>query len=139
MGDRDGNGLMRATYYDPASDLAAETAVADAESALALVQGMGRLASGRGRPTVEFVRDDGASLAVSSDGERAFMVWIDPLGDSHHSVGGAFFGTLVFDYFGSWSEARGDQLVSVDHIAECLAEFFSGGSPATGTVVFSPD
>jgi hypothetical protein len=67
---------------------------------------MGR-PSGRGYPTWELARDDGSSLALSTDGTRAFLVWTNSLGESFHSAGHdpTDGEPMVFDYFGSWSEA----------------------------------
>ncbi len=55
-----------------------------------------------GHPPLEVWRDDGSSLSLSTDGERAFLVRIDVDGTSHSSAGEAADGpVLVFDYRGS--------------------------------------
>ena len=130
---------MKACYFDPRSGEAVEVSTDSLESIIKLIHEMGSINSDRGHPTVELLRDDGSSLAVSTDEGRAFLVWIDPLGDSHHSVGEADNTSMVFDYFGSWSEAPPDQLVPIDKVTGCVAAFMSGGSPATDSVLFTPE
>jgi hypothetical protein len=50
-----------------------------------------------------------------------------------------FSEVLVFDYYGSWSEAPGDHLITPEQAADCVRAFFDSGSPATTAVLFSPD
>lgn len=51
-------------------------------------------------------------------------------------VGG---GLLVFDYFGSWSEAPDDLLVPLADAVGCVTQYLAHGVPDTATVIFSPD
>jgi hypothetical protein len=130
---------MKACYFDPKTEETVEIHVETPEQVKAVLNQAATIGSGRGRPTVEIAKDDGSSLAVSTDGARAFLVWVDSLGGSHHSVGGAADGSMVFDYFGSWSEAPADQLVPADEIDACIRGFLTGASPATDTVLFTPE
>lgn len=130
---------MKACYFDPKPEQTVDSHVETPEQVKAVLDQAAAISSGRGRPTVEITKDDGSSLAVSTDGERAFLVWVDSLGGSHHSVGGAATGSMVFDYFGSWSEAPADHLVPADEIEACVRGFLTGTSPATRTVLFTPE
>lgn len=67
------------------------------------------------------------------------MVWTDTLGDSYHSVGGGYEEDLVFDYFGSWSEAPGEYLVALSDAVGAVQAFLDSGSPVTDSVLFSQD
>jgi hypothetical protein len=48
-------------------------------------------------------------------------------------------GVLVYDYFGSWSEAPDGQLVSLPDAIDCATQFLRDGVPDTAYVIFSPD
>ena len=72
-------------------------------------------------------------------GDRAHLVWVDSLGQSFHSVGIGAGSAMVYDYFGSWSEAPGDCLVRLSDALDALEQFASHGSPATERVMFQPD
>lgn len=130
---------MKACYSDPRSDETVEVPVDSPAAVAGLLDELAAMTSERGRPTLEILRDDGASLAVSQDEARAFLVWVDPLGESHHSVGGVDDESMVFDYFGSWSEAPADQLIPIEQVGGCVKAFMSGGSPATEAVLFTPE
>jgi hypothetical protein len=130
---------MRAIYYDPRAEQAVEADVDSVEGIAQLVRVVAELKTQRGNPTIEIIRAEGATLALSFDGHRAFLVWTDTLGESHHSVGGRYEEHLVFDYFGSWSEAPGEYLVGLDDAIDAVRAFFYSGSPATESVLFSPD
>jgi hypothetical protein len=78
-------------------------------------------------------------LSIGTDGQRACLVWTNSLGDSLHSVGGAGGGVLVYDYFGSWSEAPAGHHVSLADAIDCGTQFLRHGVPDTAAVIFSPD
>ncbi len=130
---------MRASYYDPLLQESVETDVGTGEVFDRVAGMVAQLKTERGTPTIELACNDGSTLAFSSDGERAFLVWTDTLGQSHHSVGGGYADELVFDYFGSWSEAPGEYLVSYADACVAVREFLTSGSPVTHSVLFSPD
>lgn len=97
------------------------------------------LRSGRGHPAVEFKLDDGSTLSLGTDGARAFLVWMNSMGESFSSRGSGEEPSLVYDYFGSWSEASSDALVSLTDAVESVRQFLHSGVPGTETVIFSPD
>jgi hypothetical protein len=130
---------MRASYFDPDRGSAVESSVDSLEGVIALLQTVLTLRSPRGHPTLELVRDDGSSLSFSTDGKRALVVWTNSLGESFHSVGGTEDKPMVFDYFGSWSETSGSNLVEIDSATDCLANFLKRGVPDSDRVLFEPD
>ena len=131
--------MASASYFDPDHD---ETIRADGigeSDVAALVSTVTSLSSGRGHPALELGRDDGTALSIGTDGQRAYLVWTNSVGDSLHSVSGEGGGVLVYDYFGSLSEAPADQLVSLADAIDCGTQFLRHGVPDTAAVIFSPD
>jgi len=61
------------------------------------------------------------------------------LGETFHNVGSSGGPLLIFDYFGSWSEANGDCLVPLNDALDSVAQFLRTGKPDTATVVYLPD
>src|SRR5262249_51360519 len=131
--------MASASYFDPERDETVHAVRINERDVVALVSTVTSLSSGRGHPAIELVRDDGSALSIGTDGQRAFLVWTDSLGDSFHSVGSAGEGVLVYDYFGSWSEAPVDQLVSLADAIDCGTQFLRHGVPDTACVIFSAD
>ena len=100
--------MIKTQYWNPAHD---STVTGQLMSEVELHNLFGRilgLSSGRGHPALELVREDGSSLVIATDGSRCVLSWVNPLGESFHSVGGATGPILVFDYFGSWSEVSAE-------------------------------
>jgi hypothetical protein len=135
----DGNGLMRASYFEPAKDEAVELAGCSVDNISSLLGVILGLSSKRGHPTLELVRGDGSSLALSTDGTRAYLVFVNSLGESFHSTGGSGGESMVFDYFGSWSEAPASSLVSLEYAQQCAEAFALTGTADTDRVLFEPD
>jgi hypothetical protein len=135
----DGNGLMRASYYDPAKDEAVELTECSPDDLSPLLEMILSLSSKRGHPTLELMRDDASSLAISTDGIRVYLVYVNSLGESFHSIGGSFSESMVFDYFGSWSEASASSLVSLEDAKKCAESFTLTGTADTDRVLFEPD
>jgi hypothetical protein len=46
---------------------------------------------------------------------------------------------LVYDYFGSWTEAPVESQVPFDDAANAMEQFALSGKPATEKVAFQPD
>lgn len=89
---------------------------------------------------MEFVRDDGSSLSFATDGTRAFLVWTDSLGETFHCVGREPPDQpLVFDYFGSWSEAPAHTLVALQPALDSVRAFLRDGIPDTELVIYAPE
>ena len=133
---------MNVSYFDPRTDKPVGPAECSAAQVPALLDIIQSLDEGRGHPTLEFTRDDGSSLGLSTDGERAFLVWVNSIGESFHSVGGGVKSgdkVMVYDYFGSWSEAPPDWLVPLEDARQCAEKFFRTGTADTEKVLFEPD
>jgi hypothetical protein len=133
--------MMQASYYDPVKDKAVQIREGSEDDIQGLLDVILALRSQRGHPTLELMRGDGASLSLSTDGERAYLVWVNSLGESFHSVGsdqheGA---PLIFDYFGSWSEAPQQYLVTLEDAVQCARTFYLTGTADTDRVLFEPD
>jgi hypothetical protein len=130
---------VRASYFDPLNAVSVETDVESAEDLKSLLDQISALTTSRGRPTLELLRDDGSSLALSSDGRLGFLVFTNSLGESFHSSGGKPGRRLIFDYFGSWSEAPSEALIAFSEAFRSAVEFLREGTPETEAVLFEPD
>lgn len=132
---------MRASYFDPVNEKTIVIQQCSEEDVPGLLDAILAIRSHRGHPTLELTIPDGASLALSTDGELAYLVWISSLGDSCHSVGNDqnTGESLVFDYLGSWSEAPRQYLVSLEDAVLCTQRFFHTGTADTDRVLFEPD
>jgi hypothetical protein len=133
--------MMRASYFDPVNDKTVEIPQCSEGDVLGLLDVVMALRSQRGHPALELTIADGATLSLSTDGESAYLGWTSSLGDSFHSVGNDQngVGSLVFDYFGSWSETPRRYLVSVGDALLCMQRFFLTGTADTDRVHFEPD
>jgi hypothetical protein len=109
--------MMRVSWFHPRTERKIESEAVSANDLLRVVDEAWQVTAGCGLPSVVAVRNDDTVLAVSGDGERAFITWVDSLGDSYHSVGGSFTEILVFDHFGSWSEALGERRTALPLVA----------------------
>ena len=78
-------------------------------------------------------------MSLATDGERAFLVWISSTGLSSSSRGSGEGPSLVYDYFGSWSEASSDALVPLADAVQSVRQFLHSGVPGTETVTFSSE
>jgi hypothetical protein len=67
------------------------------------------------------------------------LVWVNSLGESHHSVGDGGRSDLVYDYFGSWSQAPSDCQVPLEYAIDAMEQFAQRGTPVTERVFFRPD
>jgi hypothetical protein len=92
------------------------------------------LSSGRGHPALELLRQDGSSLVIATDGPRCVLSWAKTLGGSFHSVGGSPGPVLIFDYFGSWSEAPAEFTIGPREALECARRFILSGTPDSDSV-----
>ena len=129
---------MTAAYWDPSIESSVEDEVSGPEIEQ-LVTALIARRSRRGVPALELRRVDGSLITVGTDGHRAVVSWTNPLQESFASVGSNEASeVLVYDYFGSWTEAPGSALVSLDDALGCLRAFVSTGVPDTDVVLFSP-
>lgn len=131
---------MQASYFDPANDKAVEIERCSGADVPGFIDAILALRSRRGHPTLELTTAHGATLSLSTDGDLAYLVWTSPLGGSLHSVGSDQNrgGPLVFDYFGSWSEAPRQHLVSLEDAVLCTLRFVLTGTADTDRVLFEP-
>ena len=131
---------MKASYYDSVNDEVVEVKGCSASDIRDLLYSVVALERGQRHPTLEFKHDNGSSLSLSTDGERAFLVWVDSLEEPFHSVGGTGGEDelFVFDYFGSWSEVPREFLVPLEDGIECAMKFFVTGTADTDRVLFEP-
>jgi len=131
--------VIRASFFEPAMETIVERAIGTDAEVTELVQTILALSSDRGHPAADLVREDGSAVTIGTDGEWATLVWIDSLGASHHSVGSGATKTLVYDYFGSWSEVAADFQASLGAAVAAVQQFVQQGSPVTDQVLFVPD
>lgn len=133
--------MHQARSFDPTHDSIQEEWIGPGWRAGDLVNAVLTRRSGRGHPAAEVIREDRSSLTLGTDGEWAILVWVDSLGESLHSVGGGTGsgGTLVYDYFGSWSEAPSEFQVPLADAVEAMEQFVRQGAAATERVIFQPD
>lgn len=133
--------MPRAVWYDPDRAVPIERVLTPPQPAVSdLLAEVLSLPSPRGHPAVEFIRDDGTSISIATDGARAFLVWTNSLGETFHSVGRDQPGAvLVFDYFGSWSEAPAHQLVAFQDAVSSAEAFLGSGVPDTQAVIFTAE
>jgi hypothetical protein len=110
-------------YFDPGTERIVEREVRTEADVLVTVRAARSLRGSRGTPALEVQRADGSSLSVAYEGERATLVWVDALGEPFHSVGSDGGLPLIYDYFGSWSEAPAAHCVPASAATTCLAAF----------------
>ncbi|MFN8148769.1 MAG: Imm1 family immunity protein [Candidatus Nanopelagicales bacterium] len=121
------NGPILARYLDPRTDSVVVTVVTAPGDAVAVLRAVAALGGSRGRPALEVERPDGSTLSIAQDDQRGSVVWVDPLGQSFHSVGDGHGHPFVYDYFGSWSEAPAGHTVALSAAEACLASFVADG------------
>ena len=92
-----------------------------------------------GHPTVTLCRPDESTLSLSTDGRRCLMVWVNSFEESAHSVGAQPGPDLVFDCYGSYSEAPNEWTVPVALALQCARRFIERGTPDTEEVLFEQD
>lgn len=129
--------VVDASYWSPDTGAPIERRASAAQIG-ELVETILELRSARGHPALELRRDDGSSVALGTDGEWAVVSWVTALGESFASAGDSENRLLVYDYFGSWSEAAGTWLVPLADAVTCLERFLVDGSPVTERVLFIP-
>ena len=129
-------GMMRATFQNPTDGTDVAITVASDEDVSRLIDDVLSFHQQRGHPTFELSRDDDSTLSFSTDGERVFLNWTNSLGETLHSTGHGATEPLVFDYFGSWSEAPAVWLVPMENARTCVQEFIVRGIPETPEVLF---
>jgi len=128
-----------AAYWDPPSDQQVVVHVSTDDDLTRLLDLVLTLRSGRGIPALEIRRNDGSSVSLGTDGTWALVTWTNPLKETFHSIGDHHGDVMVFDYFGSWSEAPAEWLVLLEKATISLESYVNTGLPDTEDVVFEPD
>jgi hypothetical protein len=131
--------MIQTRFFEPRDEVATEGWIGPGWTVADLIREVFARSSGRGHPAAELIREDGSSLSLGTDGEWAVLVWVDSLGDSHHSLGEGDGSHLVYDYFGSWSEAPSGWLVPLADAIDAMEQFVQRGKPVTEGVIFQPD
>lgn len=127
---------MTAAYFDPAHEVEVEAQPVTDREVLDLITRIQSISSGRGHPALELRGQDGSSLSLATNGTAAYLVWIDAAGTSMDSVGGSGGKELVYDYFGSWSEAPPGSLIPLEAARDSVLAYFHTGTPTTAAVSF---
>ena len=131
--------MIRTPYWNPSGDSAVTGQLVSEVELRNLFGRILELSSGGGHPALELVREDGASMVIATDGSRCVLSWVNPLGESFHSMGGPTGPILVFDYFGSWSEVPAEFTIATCEALECARRFIVNGSPDGDSVLFERD
>lgn len=76
---------------------------------------------------------------IATDGPRCVLSWVNTLEESFHTVGGTPGPTLIFDYFGSWSEVPAEFTIATREALACARRFVLDGAPDSDSVLFEPD
>lgn len=132
---------MHGRYLPPTSDTPIELEVGSGDALDQVLSGAASHESDRGVPAVELVRSDGSTLVVGQTRLGIVLLMIDSLGESMHSVGSgdAADDTVVFDYFGSYTEVPAEFVVPVDLGRAAALAFLNGEDPATAGLTLEPD
>lgn len=131
--------MMRASYYNSVSDESVERECSE-NDIQDLLNAILALPPKRGCPALDLMREDGTSLSIATDGERALLVHVNSLEESFHSVGnlGDEGSRLVYDYFGSLSEVPQQYLVQLEDAVQSARTFCRTGTAETDRVLFEP-
>lgn len=132
---------MRGRYLPSMSNIPIEQEVGSGDVLDEVLRGAASSESSRGVPAVELVCGDGSTLVVGQTRLGMVLFMIDSLGETMHSVGsGDLVGdTVVFDYFGSYTEVPAEFVVPVDLGRGAALAFLHGGDPAASGLTLEPD
>ena len=122
---------MLVRYLPTDSDAPVETDVGSTEALNEVLAAVWSHGSDRGVPAIEMVSEEGSTLVVGQTLLGAVLLWIDSCGNSFHSVGpaGSGEGTVVFDYFGSYTEVPTECVVPLDLGRAAAFAFLVGEHP----------
>lgn len=129
----------KAAYWDPTLNKEIVVDLASETDLWTLIHLVSTIRSERGCPALEVRKSDGSSASLATDGKRALITWTNSLQETFHSVGDQGGDVMVFDYFGSWSEAPSSWLVTLEEAQLSLLAYATNGLPDTENVVFQPD
>ena len=125
---------MRFRYFDPSQQSTVDGEVTSHADLSELVGHVASLRGGAGAPALELSRHDGSSLVLGLSGDRAVLLWTDPSGETAHSVGATGGDSLVFDYFGAYTELPASYAVRSAEAIDAAAGYLDGGRPRAALV-----
>jgi hypothetical protein len=130
-----------ARYVPPTSDSPIELDVRSAEALDEVLAAAAHDGSERGAPALELTSGEGPTLVIAQVLQGAVLLWTDALGDSFHSVGSdsSVENTVVFDYFGSYTEVPAEFVVPLDLGLAAVRAFLAGDHPAAAGLALEPD
>lgn len=97
-------------------------------------------ASDRGIPVVELTGDSGSTLVICQTPDGTVLMLVDPLGESMHSVGEELGeDTVIFDYFGSYTEVPSAFAVPTGLARAAARAFLRADDPTSVGVSLEPD
>ena len=132
---------MLARYLPPTSESPTVLEVGSTEALEEVLRDARSQRSDRGLPAVELARAEGSTLVVAQTASGAVLLWFDSMGESFHSVGsrGSAEQTVVFDYFGSYTEVPAEFVIPLEVGRAAALAFLAGEHPATVGLSLEPD
>jgi hypothetical protein len=132
---------MLARYLPPTSDTPTEFEVGSGDALDEVLSGAASYESDRGVPAVELISTDGSTLVIGQTRLGTVLLMIDSLGESVHSVGPGNMAddTVVFDYFGSYTEVPVEFVIPADEGRAAALAFLGGQHPASTGLTMEPD
>lgn len=132
---------MLARYLAPTSESPTELEVGSVEVLDGVFAAAGSHKSDRGVPAVELTSGEGSTLVFAQAPRGVVLLWIDSLGESFHSVGSvnSAENTVVFDYFGSYTEVPAEFIVPFERGRAAALAFLAGNHPASTGLALEPD
>ncbi|WP_074946411.1 Imm1 family immunity protein [Jiangella alba] len=131
---------MLARYLPPNTDTPRESSISSEQDLDRLLAEAADLRTERGIPTLELIAPNGATLVIAQAGNGVVIMWIDALGESMHSVGSTDTqGTVVFDYYGSYTEVPAEFVVPPELGKAAALEVAAKGQPFVPGLTMAPD
>jgi hypothetical protein len=131
--------MIEGEYWNPVNDSIVTGQVAGQKDLVRPLATVSELRGPRDLPAIQLLRPNGSCLSIATDGLRWCLVWSDSLGASFHSVGGDQGPSLVYDYFGSWSETPAEWTVATAVALESARHFMQLSTPDSESVLYEPD
>jgi hypothetical protein len=130
---------VRFRYFDPSQQQTIDGDVRGRTEVAELISMISTVSSGSGSPAVELSRHDGSTLVIAPSDERAVLLWTEPGGVTSHTVGDDQGESLVFDYFGAYTEMPARFSIPLSAAVGAAGDYLELGSPASGAVRFESD
>lgn len=132
---------MLGRYLPPTSNTPIEFEVRSGDALDEFLDGAASQEGERGVPAIELVRGDGSTLVIGQTRLGTVLLLNDTLGESVHSVGSGNLvdETVVFDYFGTYTEVPVGFVVPTDQGRAAALAFLGGQHPASVGLMLEPD